>query len=299
MSDRTPNVIPNESDGALSREADEQRATRRIAALFVLSALSALGLAVTYVAGGQPQVEGALLAVALGGIGAGLVMWAAHLLPNEPVIGEREPIESDDAEREQFVAEFAGGEEQLVRRRFLVRMLGVAAGALGVAALFPIRSLGPSPGHSLTRTAWRKGKRLVDETGRPLRIGDVRLDGVVTVFPEGHVGSATSQTLLIHVRPDLLNPRPGREDWSPDGCVAYSKICTHAGCPVGLYRTSDHQLLCPCHQSTFDVLDGARPVFGPAARSLPQLPLAIDTDGYLVAQSDFHEPVGPSFWNRK
>jgi ubiquinol-cytochrome c reductase iron-sulfur subunit len=215
------------------------------------------------------------------------------------VIGEREPMESDDREREQFVSEFTGGEVQLVRRRFLVRMLGVAAGALGVAALFPIRSLGPSPGHSLTRTAWRKGSRLVDETGRALQMGDVNLNGVVTVFPEGHVNDATAQTLLIHVEPDRLDLPAAREAWAPNGYVAYSKVCTHAGCPVGLYRTSDHQLLCPCHQSTFEVLKGAHPVFGPAARPLPQLPIEVDGDGYLVARSDYTEPVGPSFWNRK
>ena len=80
--------------------------------------------------------------------------------------------------------------------------------------------------------------------------------------------------------------------------IAYSKICTHVGCPVGLYQADTHELLCPCHQSTFDVLDGARPRFGPATRSLPQLPLAVDGDGFLTAQSDFTEPVGPGFWNR-
>ncbi|HEY7134639.1 MAG TPA: Rieske 2Fe-2S domain-containing protein [Acidimicrobiia bacterium] len=296
MSDRGPNR-PLEDTPA--REAEEQRATRRIAAVFAVSAVAALGLAITYIAGGQPQVEGALLAVALGGIGAGLVMWAAHLLPNEPVIGEREPMESDEREREAFVHEFSGGEQQLVRRRFLTRMLAVAGGALGVAALFPIRSLGPSPGHSLTRTKWRRGSRVVDETGRAVRMGDVRLNGIVTVFPEGHVDDATSQTVLIHVPPDELRLSAQRESWAPNGYVAYSKICTHAGCPVGLYRTSDHQLLCPCHQSTFDVLEGARPVFGPAARPLPQLPMEVDDQGYLVARSDYTEPVGPSFWNRK
>jgi ubiquinol-cytochrome c reductase iron-sulfur subunit len=296
MSDRGPERALADTP---AREAEEQRATRRIAAVFAISAAAALGLAITYIAGGQPQVEGALLAVALGGIGAGLVMWAAHLLPNEPVIGEREPMESDEREREAFVEEFTGGEQQLVRRRFLLRMLALAGGALGVAALFPIRSLGPSPGHSLTRTKWRRGSRVVDETGRALRMGDVRLNGIVTVFPDGHVDDATSQTVLIHVPPDQLRLSRERESWAPNGYVAYSKICTHAGCPVGLYRTSDHQLLCPCHQSTFDVLDGAQPVFGPAARPLPQLPMEVDDEGYLVARSDFTEPVGPSFWNRK
>jgi ubiquinol-cytochrome c reductase iron-sulfur subunit len=104
--------------------------------------------------------------------------------------------------------------------------------------------------------------------------------------------------VLIRVAPGLLQPKPGRATWAPEGFIAYSKVCTHAGCPVGLYQAESHQLLCPCHQSAFDVLDAAKVVFGPAFRALPQLPLAIDNEGYLVAQSDFHEPIGPSFWNR-
>ena len=107
-----------------------------------------------------------------------------------------------------------------------------------------------------------------------------------------------SQVVVVRVEEGQLRPRPGRENWSPQGYVAYSKICPHVGCPVGVYQEATHELLCPCHQSTFDVLDGARPRFGPATRSLPQLPLAVDPEGFLVAQSDFHEPVGPAFWNR-
>lgn len=282
----------------------QTRAARRIAVAFTLTIVSALSLAGVYVAGGQPQAEGVLLALALAGMGTGLVMWAAYLRPAETVIGPREPLESTEAERTRFEETFAAGEAELLgdelvaRRRFLVRLLWGAAGALGVAALFPIRSLGPSPGRSLTRTAWHTGSRLVKENGEPVRVDDLEVGGVLTVFPEGHLDSASAQTLLIRVPQRRFRPRPGRDGWAPDGYVAYSKICTHAGCPVGLYRTSDHQLLCPCHQSTFDVLDGARPVFGPATRSLPQLPLAIDADGYLVARSDYHEPVGPGFWNR-
>src|SRR5690606_26047816 len=104
---------------------------------------------------------------------------------------------------------------------------------------------------------------------------------------------------LIRVDPDELRLPPERAEWAPEGLVAYSKICTHVGCPVGLYRETTHELLCPCHQSTFDVLRGARPVFGPATRSLPQLPITIDDEGYVVAISDYTEPVGPSFWNRE
>jgi ubiquinol-cytochrome c reductase iron-sulfur subunit len=129
-------------------------------------------------------------------------------------------------------------------------------------------------------------------------VGALEQGAVLTVFPEGNVTDYNSQTLLIRVDPAGLRARPGRQDWSPQGHVAYSKICTHVGCPVGLYRETTHDLLCPCHQSTFDVLDGARPVSGPATRSLPQLPLAVDEAGYLIAQRDYTEPVGPGFWDR-
>ena len=184
------------------------------------------------------------------------------------------------------------------RRRFLLRMFGAAAGALGLAAIFPVASLGPRPGNSLFVTKWRKGARVVNEQGRLVMVDDLDVGGVITVFPEGHVGVADSQTLLIRVSKKSVTTRPGRETWAPEGYVAYSKVCTHAGCPVGLYQQDIERLLCPCHQSTFEVLDGARPVFGPATRSLPQLPLMIDDDGQLRAQDDYNEPIGPGFWNR-
>ena len=169
---------------------------------------------------------------------------------------------------------------------------------MGLAALFPIRSLGPRAGRALLETPWRAGLRLVTDDGTPVRAEDVPLDGLVTVFPEGHAGSADGQAVLVRVKPGLLHPAPGRESWSPDGLIAYSKVCTHAGCPVGLYQSKDHTLLCPCHQSAFDVLDGAKPVSGPAAVKLPQLPLRLDADGYLRARGDFSAPVGPAFWSK-
>ena len=187
--------------------------------------------------------------------------------------------------------------ETISRRRFLVRLLVAAGGALAAALAIPVLSLGPQPGRSLFETGWRAGSRVVDGDGRPIRPGDLDLGTVQTVFPDGAIGSADAATLLIRVRPADLRLDGDRASWAPDGAIGYSKICTHAGCPVGLYRAEDNALLCPCHQSTFDVLRGAVPTFGPAARRLPQLPLSVDDDGYLVALDDFPEPVGPSFWN--
>lgn len=276
-----------------------------MAAALAVATLAALGLAGVYVSGGQPQAEGALLALSLGSLGTGLVLWAKRLLPGGDVVGQRGHLASPPAEVAATGATLGATLETdqalLGRRRYLVRLLGAAAGALGLAALFPIRSLGPNPGRSLFRTGWEAGRRLVDQQGRPVPLGRLEVGGLLTVFPEGGgqgQAAGDSQAVLVRVEAGLIRPRAGRESWSPGGYVCYSKICTHVGCPVGLYQTSTHELLCPCHQSTFDVLDGARPVFGPATRSLPQLPLAVDPNGFLVAAGDFPEPVGPGFWDR-
>ena len=277
---------------------DERRAEWRVTLLFLLCAGCAVGLAAVYAAGGQPQLEGLLLGGALLSLGVGFVSWAKHLLPQGPAVEDRHPHESTPADERAVEAE-ANREGAFTRRKLLVRSLGLAVGALGTAALFPIRSLGPNPGRSLDETVWKRGGlRLVTADGRPVRAGDVPSEGLVTVFPEGHPGSADGQAVLLRVEPDLLQVVPGRESWAPDGLVAYSKICTHAGCPVGLYQPETHELLCPCHQSAFDVLRAARPVVGPAGAPLPQLPLELDADGYLVATGDFSEPVGPAFWRR-
>ena len=149
----------------------------------------------------------------------------------------------------------------------------------------------------MDETPWRDGLKLVTQDGRPVRVDEVPVGGLVTVFPEGHPDSADGQAVLVRVDPELLNPQRGREDWSPEGFLAYSKICTHAGCPVGLYQAQSYELFCPCHQSSFDVLEQARPTFGPAAAPLPQLPLRIE-GAFLEARGDFSEPVGPTFWRR-
>jgi ubiquinol-cytochrome c reductase iron-sulfur subunit len=272
---------------------------RRIAVALVVSTVAALGLTAVYVNGGQPQLEGALLGISLGGVGIAVLLWARHLFPDEEVVAERPPLQSRPEDLEAFRVSFEAGERSFARRRFLTRLLATSLGALGLAALFPIRSLGPSPGRALFQTAWRRGSRLVTEDGEPVRPGDLEVGGVLTVFPQGQTHAEDSATVLIRVEPELLRLPPERAGWAPSGYVAYSKICTHVACPVGLYQETEHRLLCPCHQSTFEVLHAARPVFGPATRPLPQLPLAIDGDGYLVARSDYPEPIGPAFWNRE
>jgi len=277
------------------REGSERFAERTSALAFLIAAAAFVGLATVYWRGGQPQAEGALLATGFGGLAYGLVTWGNHLLPQGPFEEERHHF-GDPSQESLFGDDLRRG-EALTRRKLLVRTLVLAAGGLGVAAVFPIRSLGPKPGRSLLETPWKTaGLRLVTDDGRPVRTDDVPIGGLVTVFPEGHAGSADGQAVLMRTEPGLIVPLPGRENWTPDGYVAYSKICTHAGCPVGLYQRETQQLLCPCHQSTFDVLHHAKPVFGPAAAPLPQLPLVLTGDGFLRNTGDFSEPVGPVFW---
>lgn len=274
----------------------ERRATAAIAWAFLLSLAGSIVLAVVYALGGQPQIEGAMLFLALGGLSVGLVLWSRHLMPQGPHVEERPILLGSEQQQEEAEEAFAEGGERIHRRSFLGKVLLGALAALGAAFLFPIRSLGTRPGAELYRTAWRAGVRAVTTEGRPVRAADLIDNTVLTVFPEGHLEEADSQVLLIKMPSGGFRPLPGREDWSPEDIVAFSKICTHAGCPVGLYQAETAELFCPCHQSAFSVPRAATPTKGPATRPLPQLPLAIDAGGYVVAQRDFDEPVGPAFW---
>ena len=274
---------------------DKVRPERVVALAFTASVLASIGLLVVYVMGGDAQVQGTLLGFALGGLGLGVVVWATRLLHEDEVIEDRPGLSSSPASLD--LAQDALDDPDITRRSLLVRLLMGASGTLAAALAIPALSLGPRPGQSLFKTRWTQGTRLVDLDGNPIRLSAVQPGAVQTVFPEGEVGAADAQTLLLKVDEADLQLPQGREDWAPEGVLAYSKICTHAGCPVGLYRAESHELLCPCHQSTFDVLTGAEPTFGPADRPLPQLPIDVDDEGFLFATGDFSEPVGPGFWN--
>jgi ubiquinol-cytochrome c reductase iron-sulfur subunit len=289
---------PSTGDDVLTRRG--VRVERAAVVSFLVATAAAIGLTIVYWEGGQPQAEGILLAVALGGIGVGIVLWAKHFMPSDEVAEDRHPMESSEEDVAAFAADFEAGGTSLQRRRVLVATAGGACATLGVALLFPIRSLGPRPGRGFKQTAYREGGlRVVDEDGMPVRPRDLPVDGFITVWPDGYTDAADASTLLIHFRSDQdFQPKSGREEWTVDDIVAYSKLCTHVGCPVGLYQAEAGLLLCPCHQSTFDVMRHAQPVFGPAARSLPQLPLGLDDDGYIIATGDFSDPVGPGFWDR-
>ena len=274
------------------------KSERPIVVAFAVSTVAALALAVVYWTGGQPQLEGVFLALALGGFGVGLILWAKRFMPTEEVAEERPRLASTEEDLAAFTRSFEAGENTLVRRGLLVKMAAGALGALGLALVFPIRSLGPRPGRALKETAFGPGVRLVDEDDQPIRPEEIAEGGAYTAFPQGDVQSGDGAALLLRLPEGSLDADYVKLDWTIDGLVAYSKLCTHLGCPVGLYQSQFQLLLCPCHQSTFNVLEGARPVFGPATRPLPQLPLAVDEEGFLVATGDFEAPVQGGFWDR-
>jgi len=181
--------------------------------------------------------------------------------------------------------------------------LALGAGSLAILPLPLLLDLGPyaHKERELARTSWKKGMRLVRKNGTPVRLGDLQIGALESVYPPVPGGDriADSGTMLIRMQPEQFKARAGREDWAVEGHVAYSVICTHLGCPVKLYEQQTHHLFCPCHQSIFDASDGAKVLFGPAARALPQLAISVDADGYFIAQGDYSEPVGPSYWERK
>lgn len=282
----------------MTRRPAETTRAAPVGWLLLASVLASIGLGVVYVRGGHPQLEGALLAVALGGIGIALILWAQRFLPAGPHTEDRPLMRAADEQQRSAEETFERGLAPIERRRFLVRLLGASAAAFAAVVLFPIRSLGPRPGRALLATAWRRGSRVALKDGTLVRAADLAPGTMVVGFPENDLAAADSQIALVRAEPGALQLAPEAAAGAPDGLVAYSRICTHAGCPVGLYEAETHELFCPCHQSVFDVTRGARPTGGPATRPLPQLPIEVDEQGYLRALGDFTEAVGPDFWER-
>jgi len=295
-----------------------KRAERQVAVIFALSALGSLLFIISYFAfpleGTFSSIQrstwtlGLGLGLAILAIGVGVVHWARTLMPDHEQIEQRHDIRGTEEDRTEAAAILQDGfEESGIGRRSLIRNSLIGAGALlPIPAVLSLGDLGPRPGDALTHTLWRNGVRLTrDPDELPIRAQDVTMGSVFHVIPEGLNESehpleekAKAAVLLIRLEPGDVEDLPEREGWDVDGIYAYSKICTHVGCPVALYEQRTHHLLCPCHQSTFDVAQHCRVVFGPAKRPLPQLPISVDEEGYLVATSDFPEPPGPSFWER-
>jgi ubiquinol-cytochrome c reductase iron-sulfur subunit len=300
----------------------DRKNTRQVTLWFALAALFALAFVVIYAGSGwflpdwswevgsstwsalYTPMLGATFGLSMICIGIGLVLYVKKLLPHETAVQDKH--DGSHFDRVTTGATLMGGLDAsgLPRRKMLSRTLGLLGLAFGAMLVAPLGGFikNPNKGNPLGTTPWADGVRLLRDDGTPIRPGDQQAGSLATVFPavEGGDRAPDGAVMLIRLRPEQfekLVPPAGQEDFGYGDYVAYSKICTHAGCPVSLYEQETSRILCPCHQSQFDVTQGARPIFGPATRSLPQLPLALDEEGYFVARSDFQEPIGPSFWN--
>jgi ubiquinol-cytochrome c reductase iron-sulfur subunit len=314
--------LPAEVEPAEKAHADN--AEKVVAFLFFLAFLAGCGFIAAYVGLEVHSVNavfrsnlalGLSLSVTLICLAAGSLIWVRHLMPDAEMEEERHDMRSTDAERAAFqdYAVEGGRASQVGKRSLARRTLMLATAPLAVAPIVLLRDLGPLPGTSLRHTVWSPGRRLlVYGTNEPISADQFTAPGsMITIVPDGYQDNADelakAAVILIKFAPGELDVPTsydggtlvGSQNWTIDNSiVAYSKICTHVGCPVALYEQTTHHILCPCHQSTFDAAHGANVIFGPAARPLPQLPLATDSSGYLVAKSDFTQPVGPSFWER-
>ena len=300
-----------------------RRAERVVAACFIIAFIAGCGFVAAYVGLGVHTVDktlrsnlalGTSLSVTLLALGLGTLIWVRHLMPNVEVTQQRHDLRSDENQRQATEAYFKEGtaHSQFVKRPLVRRTLMLGTLPLLAAPVVLLRDLGPLPGTSLRHTVWSPGRRLlVQGTNKPITPAEFSAPGsMITIVPDGYEDDADALTkaavILIKFRPGELHiptrhqgsTLVGTMNWTVDNIVAYSKICTHVGCPVALYEQTTHHILCPCHQSTFEATTGATVIFGPAARPLPQLPMTTDSSGFLVARSDFTEPVGPSFWER-
>lgn len=264
---------------------------------FFCGAAGGVGFVFIFWTGGSNTLLGVTLAISLAGFGCAFVLWSHLLMRRKEAIEPREENQSSLQEQEEAAAEFevAHGE---IQRRSLLKWMITAIG-LTFAAMFVslFRSLGKPPLITLLRPIWKRGQQLVKDDGGAVTVNTLEFGSTVTVYPDDQIGVIDAQTVLIRVPPEFLNLPKGRAGWAPLGYVAYSRVCTHAGCPVGEFESQRNLLLCPCHQSTFAVLNGAQPTGGPATRPLPQLPLYADADGNLRAAGDFTQPPGPGYWD--
>lgn len=293
---------------------ESKAAERKVSALFLLSVVGVVGFVFVYAFGEETYglannelytpLLGVFMALALLGIGAGAVLWAKLLMPHEAAVQDRHDLASPAEERAATAAALKDGVAQanLGRRPLLLGSLALGGGALALLPIPFLFGLGRFQNKEikLASTGWAEGVRLIRQNGTPVRLGDLVIGAVESVFPDVEHGTklADSPALLIRMRPDDLALDGEQAEWTYEGHVVYSSVCTHLGCPVKLYEQQTHNLFCPCHQSTFDAARGAKVIFGPAARPLPQLAISVDEDGYFVAQGDFEEPTGPSYWER-
>jgi ubiquinol-cytochrome c reductase iron-sulfur subunit len=318
-----PGLPPHEPRRQDIDEDAAKASERTVALLFILSMLATVAFIVSFVIipidkmififpfgriGAQNFALGMSLGIALFAIGAGAVHWGRTLMSAEERVDERHPIEAPPEVKQKVLADFAEGakESQLGRRKLIRNTMFGALALVPLSGIVLLRDLGPLPGTSLRHTLWSKGKLIINQnTNKPLRPEDIAVGSLTFAVPEGLTESdpayqeqiAKAALMLVRLVPEDIKDKQER-DWGYQGIVAYSKICTHVGCPISLYEQQTHHVLCPCHQSTFDLADGARVIFGPAGHPLPQLRISVNAQGYLEALGDFEQPVGPGFWER-
>ncbi|MEX0173755.1 Rieske 2Fe-2S domain-containing protein [Streptomyces sp. LMG1-1-1.1] len=304
-------------------ERAARRSERAVAFMFTLSMLATVGFIASYVIFPVDKIVyiwpfgrvsalnfalGWTLGLALFFIGAGAVHWARTLMSDVEIADERHPIQADPETKAKVMADFAAGaaESGMGRRKLIRNTMFGALSLVPLSGLVLLRDMGPLPEKKLRTTMWAKGLQLINmNTNEPLRPEDVAVGSLTFAMPEGlsehdhHFQTEIAKAALMIVRIQPEDIKDKRElEWSHEGIVAFSKICTHVGCPISLYEQQTHHVLCPCHQSTFDLSDGARVIFGPAGHALPQLRIGVNDKGFLEALGDFDEPVGPAFWER-
>ncbi len=316
---------PTDVDVAL-----EKRVERQIAGMFVLATILTIGFCVAYYAvpddstvfgwSGLNFALGTTLGSALLLIGIGAIQWAKKLMDDHEIVEMRHSSGSSEEDRRMALAALSdGATESGIGRRPLIRnsLLG-ALGVLGLPAVVALTDLGPVGDTSkVASTVWRRGMRVVNDVtgvsilpeqvvqgqlinGEPIVLvptGDEERDEELGVLHGADLlaAKAKAAVILVRMRPEEITPTEGRENWDVDGILCYSKICTHVGCPISLYEQTTHHVLCPCHQSTFDLSSGGDVIFGPGKRPLPQLQLGVDDEGYLIAMGDFEDVVGASY----
>ena len=324
--DELPEHTPRRSD--IDPKA-AKRAERQVALLFLGSGVASVLFIVFYIQTsteeeirlpgfGYTNASNLLLGITMGLalflIGAAAIHWSKKLMSDVEVVEDRGAQQSTDEAKSALLEEFRRGvdESSITRRPLIIGSMAAALGLVGLPAIVLLRDLGPLPGKVLEETMWEPGLHiLVAETHQKIRPQDLEVGTLVSAVPEGidevmhEEGNlnalAKAAVMLIRMDPSEIvadQTPPGEDSWTYEGILCFSKICTHVGCALGLYEQLTHHMLCPCHQSTFDLADKGNVIFGPAARSLPQLAITVDEDGYLIARQGFAEPVGPSFWER-
>lgn len=285
----------------------DRRAESLVILLFLATAACAVAFIVVYAIDSLPdqtQLLGASIGLAFAFLAAACIVLAKHVIVTEEIEEDYpDPENPSQQEAIEQIVEETG--DPITRKRLLLLAGGAAGGTLGLALVTPAVSLGPVFDlNSFYGTPWHRGRRLVDDNGKPYHASDIEENDFYTAYPENaNKEEFGSPLIVIRLPVSQLELPPERAHWAPQGILAYSKICTHAGCAISIYRAPLFQpdepkpaFVCPCHYSTFDPATGGKVLFGPAGRELPQLPLEIDAAGELRSASNFDQPVGPSWW---